>query len=310
MAPLFRFLFLALGLSWLAWIPFAASKAGLLPVALPAELTWLGEYGPALAALILTRREEGRAAAGRLFARLGKWRVSPWWYFAAVGLTPLLVLMVLAAMAITGRALPDPALLGGWAGQFQARTAAFTPSMGIISGLSGFMSHGWWQTLTVFTMLAVTNGGISEEPGWRGWLLPKLQPRYGMLVASLLVSACWAFWHTGSNFWQVVLASDLTGALKFVPGYLGQYLLLVAPLAIYYTWVYNGSGGSLLIVVLLHASYNMTVSVVLSAWPTFPVAWMVIGLWIVAGIIAFIGRKPLCEAPETASPAHAAGGGR
>jgi membrane protease YdiL (CAAX protease family) len=97
-----------------------------------------------------------------------------------------------------------------------------------------------------------------------------------MLVASLLVAMCWAFWHTGSNFWQVVLASDLAGAVRFVPGYLGQYLLLVAPLAVYYyTWIYNGTGGSLLLVVLLHASYNMTVSVVLSAWPTFPVMWLV-----------------------------------
>jgi hypothetical protein len=80
-------LLLALGLSWLAWIPFAASKAGLIPIALPAELTWLGEYGPAVAALILTWREEGRAAAGKLFARLAKWRVSAWWYIAAIGLT-------------------------------------------------------------------------------------------------------------------------------------------------------------------------------------------------------------------------------
>lgn len=291
MAPLVTFFLLALALSWAAWIPFAASKAGLLPVVLPAELTWVGEYGPALAALILTWRQEGRAAAGTLFRRLLRWRVNPWWYVAAIALTPLLVLLVLGVMALAGRPLPDPALLGGWAERFQARTAAFSPSIGLISGLSAFMAQGWWQTLLVFATLAITNGGISEEPGWRGWLLPRLQPRYGALGASLLVAVCWAFWHTGSNFWQVVLASDLHGALRFVPGYLGQYLLLVTPLAVYYTWVYTGTGGSLLLVVLLHASYNMTVSVVLSAWPTFPVSWMVAILWCIAGFVAFAGRK-------------------
>ena len=88
-----------------------------------------------------------------------------------------------------------------------------------------------------------------------------------------------------------MLASDLQGALRFVPGYLGQYLLLVTPLAVYYTWVYNGTGGSLLLVVLLHASYNMTVTVVLSAWPTFPLAWMVVILWGFAGIVAFVRRE-------------------
>jgi len=296
MAPLFRFFLLAIGLSWAAWIPFAASKAGLVPFAIPAEVIWLGEYGPALAALVLTWREEGWPAVRTLFARLGKWRVSPGWYFAAIGLTPVLVLLVLGAMAAVGRPLPDPALLGGWAARFQARTAAFSPSMGLISGLGRFMEHGWWQTLLVFTTLAITNGGVSEEPGWRGWLLPKLQPRYGALVASLLVAVCWALWHTGSGFWQVVLASDLGGAVRFVPGYLGQYLLLVTPLAVYYTWIYNGTGGSLLLVVLLHASYNMTVTVVSSAWSTFPLAWLVGGLWVVAIVVS---RKPGAVRRET-----------
>ena len=86
-----------------------------------------------------------------------------------------------------------------------------------------------------------------------------------------------------------------------VPGYLGQYLLLVAPLAVYYTWLYNGTGGSLLLVVLLHASYNMTVSVVLSAWPTFPVTWMVAILWCVAGAIAL--ARPGSVTGRTPGPA-------
>lgn len=291
MAPLLSFFLLALALSWAAWIPYAAAKAGLLPVTIPAEVVWLGEYGPAFAALILTWRGEGWGAVRVLVARLGKWRVRPAWYLAAIGMTPALVLLVLGAMTLAGRPLPDPALLGGWAGRFQARTAAFTPSMGLITGLSHFMAHGWWHTLLVFTTLAITNGGVSEEPGWRGWLLPRLQPRYGALVASLLVAVCWALWHTGTGFWQVVLTSNLVGALRFVPGYLAQYLLLVAPLAVYYTWIYNGTGGSLLLVVLLHASYNMTVTVVLSAWPTFPLVWLIIGLWCVALAISWSWRE-------------------
>jgi len=291
MAPLLTFFCLALALSWTAWIPFAASKAGLLPVAIPAEFVWLGEYGPALAALLLTWRGEGWDAVRALFARLLKWRVTPGWYLAAIAMTPALVLLVLGAMAVAGRPLPDPALLGGWAERFQARNAAFTPSMGLITGLSSFMANGWWQTLLVFATLAITNGGVSEEPGWRGWLLPKLQPRYGALVASLLVALCWALWHTGTGFWQVVMTSDFAGALRFVPGYLAQYLLLVAPLAVYYTWIYNGTGGSLLLVVLLHASYNMTVTVVLSAWPTFPLSWFIGALWCVAALVCLELRR-------------------
>jgi membrane protease YdiL (CAAX protease family) len=38
-------------------------------------------------------------------------------------------------------------------------------------------------------------GGVSEEPGWRGFLLPRLQDRFSPLVASLLVWFPWALWH-------------------------------------------------------------------------------------------------------------------
>lgn len=290
MAPPLQFFLLALGLSWAGWIPYAASRAGLIAVAVPAEVVWLAEYGPAVAALILTWRQDGWGAVRTLFARLGKWRIGVGWYFASIGITPAVVLLLLGAMALAGRPLPDFSLLGAWAERFRDRNEAFTPSMGIISALSGFMALGWWQTLLVFTTLAITNGGVSEEPGWRGWLLPRMQARYGALPASLLVALCWALWHTGSGFWQVVLTTDLAGALRFMPGYLGQYLLLVAPLAVYYTWVYNGTGGSLLLVVLLHASYNMTVTVVTSAWPTFPLPWFVATLWGVA-VAAFIAQR-------------------
>jgi hypothetical protein len=62
-------------------------------------------------------------------------------------------------------------------------------------------------------------------------------------------------------------------------------------LAVYYTWVYNGTGGSLFLVVLLHAAYNTTVTVVLSAWPMFPLTWFIAALWGVALAAFFAERR-------------------
>jgi len=58
-------------------------------------------------------------------------------------------------------------------------------------------------------------------------------------------------------------------------------------LSVVYTWVYHGAGGSLLLAILLHVSYNMTITVATSAWPDFPLVWLVVLLWIVAAPIGF-----------------------
>jgi membrane protease YdiL (CAAX protease family) len=41
---------------------------------------------------------------------------------------------------------------------------------------------------------------FSEEPGWRGYLLPHLQRRFSPLFASLLVWLPWALWHAPLDF--------------------------------------------------------------------------------------------------------------
>jgi membrane protease YdiL (CAAX protease family) len=73
----------------------------------------------------------------------------------------------------------------------------------------------------------------------------------------------------------MMLTSDLPTALRFAATYLVQHLILVIPLAVLYTRLYHGTGGSLLLSMLLHASYNMTVTIVATAWPGFPLSWLV-----------------------------------
>jgi membrane protease YdiL (CAAX protease family) len=292
--PVLTFFVLSLALSWAAWIPYAAAQSGRLAVRVPAELIWLSEYGPSAAALLLTAAEGGGAAVTRLLARLARWRVAAGWYAAALLLTPVLMACAIALHASWSGVAYDVAQLGGWDARFAARTQAFTPSVGIISSLVAFMSGGAWQTAIVMVTIAVTNGGLSEEVGWRGWALPKLQTRRTALTASLVVGVLWALWHTGTGFWQAMFTSTPLDALRFTATYLGQYLVLVLPLAVLYTWIYNGTGGSLLLAVLLHASYNLTVTVVNGAWPSFPLMWFVALIWLAAlAVVLIFGPRTL-----------------
>lgn len=88
---------------------------------------------------------------------------------------------------------------------------------------------------------------ISEEVAWRGFSLPRLQSRYNALLASLIVGVLWAVWH-------LPLLLNKGSVMSTYP--LMPYLLQVIAISVVYTWIFNSTGGSLLIVTLFHAASN------------------------------------------------------
>ena len=92
-------------------------------------------------------------------------------------------------------------------------------------------------------------GGVSEEPGWRGFLLPRLQDRFNPLVASLLLWFPWALWHAPLDF-AGYAGSTLTA-------YIRTRVLILVPLCIIITWVYNRCGKTILSAALFHSAFNI-----------------------------------------------------
>jgi membrane protease YdiL (CAAX protease family) len=87
---------------------------------------------------------------------------------------------------------------------------------------------------------------IGEEPGWRGFALPRLQRRYGALAASLYLGVAWALWHT--------VMFVLQGAA------LGTFLLMCANIlagSVVFSWLYNRTRGSLLIALCAHLGAHL-----------------------------------------------------
>jgi membrane protease YdiL (CAAX protease family) len=88
---------------------------------------------------------------------------------------------------------------------------------------------------------------LFEEIGWRGYAFPRMQTRSNALTASLLLGIIQAIWHL---------------PIWFIPGMgfeglpFPYYALLVTGLSVLAGWLYNSTGGSLLIVGLLHAAIN------------------------------------------------------
>lgn len=299
--PALAFFLATMFFSWACWIPFAASRTGHLSFGIPAEIVWLGEFGPSIAALALTALLAGRRGLRERLRTLVRWRVRPGLYGVALGLTPAVVAASLGVDTLLYGAVHDGGALAGWDERFIARTAAFTPSIGLISGIVELLRLGPAATAAGLVMLAITNGGLSEEIGWRGWALASLRGSgRSPLVASLLVGWMWAAWHTSSPVWELILTRPWHEGLGAIAAIVLQYALLTVPLAVIYTVLVEASGGSLLIAVLLHASYNLTINLAASAWPGFPMVTMLVLLWLVA--IALTLARRLWRAEPSPAP--------
>ena len=88
--------------------------------------------------------------------------------------------------------------------------------------------------------------GLAEEPGWRGYAQPTANRRYPPMTAALIVSVIWALWHLPNALFG---QSATETATHFLATVVNGFVL---------AWVYNSTGGSVLLVMLLHGAQNGT----------------------------------------------------
>jgi membrane protease YdiL (CAAX protease family) len=93
-------------------------------------------------------------------------------------------------------------------------------------------------------------GGINEESGWRGFALPRLQTRYSVIAASVIVGVLWALWHLPYD-----LAPDSRG-VSSLAWFLEYRLFWRVVFAVILAWLYNRTNGSLLAPVIFHPAMN------------------------------------------------------
>lgn len=144
-----------------------------------------------------------------------------------------------------------------------------------------FGSTPWYIMLLAVAISTWVQAG--EEIGWRGYALPRLAVQIGLGPASVLLGVIWACWHLPLF---LIPGADTSG--QSFP----LYLLQVTALSVAMAWLYWRTGGSLLLVMLLHAAVNNTKDIVPSAvagatnpfaLSTSLVAWLTVTpLWICA----------------------------
>jgi membrane protease YdiL (CAAX protease family) len=209
----FTFFLLAYALAWLAWSPLVLSRSGLglLPFDLPLWTTLPGSYAPLLAACIVQRLSRGDFRIGRLAPMPGRA-----WAAAVLGTLLIGLGFVL---------LPSLWLSRGTARTFEWAALASYPYGALRAALMA--------------------GPIGEEPGWRGFALPRLQELFGPIRAVALLGALWALWHA-----PLFLLPRWNGASPWV------YFLLVGGFGFVMALCFNLSRGSIAVAIFLHAAFN------------------------------------------------------
>src|SRR5215211_3828074 len=245
--PVTAFFVLACALSWWPWILYSV---GLSP-------TPIVGVGPFLAALLVLALTEGKSGVVGLLRRMVRWRVGLQWYAVAL-LLPIVVTLAAAVLNVF--------LLG----------AQRTSSAAELGGLSSFLQ------MFFLWLLIPGLAGTWEEPGFRGYALPRLQVGRSALLASLLLGVVWAFWH---------LPFVATGEDIWIDAFLFSFIW--SPV---YAWLFNNANGSVLIVMLFHNMNNSFssgfVGQMFSGADSVNQAWLRLALWCVVAIVVVVVYGP------------------
>jgi uncharacterized protein len=243
--PVLGYVLLAYLLSWPLWVLAYVTGSFALVV--------FGGFGPAGAAAVMLRLT-GQPLQPWLRGLLA-WRVRPLFSAYALALPAAIYGLVNLALQVLGTDV-DWSLLPG-------RVPGYLLTLGL--------------TATLF-------GGL-EEPGWRGYALPRLQDRHTPFVATMLLGLAWGVWHV-----------PLYGPAGFV---------VPLVLAFFYTWLFNRTG-SVLLCVLLHGGFTAAQDELLLTADSLAVDAVILGTYLAcAGALVLLtkGRLGAPTATRALAPA-------
>lgn len=174
----------------------------------PLQWTALASFGPTVAALVTHRITAGSYQAFRIYTS----------WLRTLGATAIgVVLVILAYVILPAVATADPRKLR-------------------------------WSILTsilVYNYSTLLGGPLGEEPGWRGYALPRLEALFEPVRASLLLAILWAGWHLPMFLYPGWTTSPLW-----------IFVLIQIGLSIILSYGTNLSDFSIIAAIAMHAAFN------------------------------------------------------
>jgi membrane protease YdiL (CAAX protease family) len=219
----------------------------------------IGGFVPSLLAIFLTWKKEGVSGLRRLGQRILQFKLGWRWY-------GFIFLIVIA----------------GTAGQLT------------IYNLLGNTFNGDLFLAQLGSLLQLLIlGPLSEEIGWRGYALERLQTRWNALISSLIVGLVWALWHL--PLFMMVGTSQYELGIPFA-----GFLITLMAVSVLCTWLYNNTQQSLWSAILLHWLWTYAAQVLYSGATRSPLYnWLECLPYVIMAVVVVLIWKP-----QTLSRAH------
>jgi len=249
----FRFFIVTFLWSWLIWLPLVLAGFGIISLgkelltAITIPVSILAAFGPAVGAFVSLRTLKGKGSISVylksfLSLKFG-WKV---WFtsFAILGISTAIAWYI-------------PELFG------ENRLPMLLPNIYIFP---------------IYWLIMVFFGGGQEEIGWRGYILPFLEERFGRWYGSIILALVWSCWHI--PLWFIPGTSQ-----TYVP--FAGFIMLTLGYSLFYSWIMKSSGNRPLAGLMVHGTANAFV-------PVFPVIIMTTGVvqvryWIWVSLTLIIG---------------------
>ena len=224
---------LTFGISWALWIPCALSGQD------SRSTIWiipslLGGFGPSVAGIVMTYRSSDKQA------RADFWRRT--FGFGRIGVGGYLFALLVFPAACAASILVESLITGK------------TPALPALSNIAAnpFL-------LVQMLVIGVFLGAFSEELGWRGYALDRLQARWKPLASALVLGVIWWAWHLPLFF----IRGTTQQRWGFGTAYFFLFFVWVISLSVLMTWLYNTNGRSILVAILAHFVSNFTLGLIL-----------------------------------------------
>lgn len=201
------------------------------------NIPFLFPYGPLLAALIVASATCGSEGPKDILMRCLRWRVGLKWYIAALFLPVAIALAAVSLNVLFGASMPKAAQLGPW------------------------------YSLFLLFPMAMIDAPLGEEPGWRGYAMPRFSASRSPLKNTLILGVLLAGWHL-----PLALAEGAIAA---------PYLIATIASAVVTNWVYYNTHKSALLAILYHTSAN---TMGLYIFPTSTGPELVRLFWLLAAV--------------------------